>query len=709
MRALRLALFAALAVAFVLGGLNLLLGLFVKDPPLRTMYETDRYRWTRLIPGVRTQLEVGYSTDHWKGKGVRVDVAVNSLGLRNEEIPREKPEGQFRILMMGDSSTFGWDTDFPYIYAEALEDMLNGPAGDARAPKRFEVMSAGVPGYKTTQGLIQLERELLPLAPDILTASYGVNDEEPCERNQSVMFRYLPENAIYRRDPETRQWLEIQPVFFTQPAIQSLNTYKAIKELSQWLYKEAGVTLEDKYVSGAEVCRNVPLDVWRANWREFAEVARAHGAGAMFILIALGEESYVRAARETAEAAGVPLFYTTPTLAASVPEIRAEPRFRPDLEHYAKHLGWERLFREPKLLYTTDYGHPNRIGHRIIAERLFTAPAILDPAAAFLARVEPAAAPALLVRAGRTALDYGDAARARAIFERALALAPEDAESQAGLALAEAARPGVRPEEALAGVERAGRLAPDFPDLARRKGDALARLGRLAEAAGAYALAAKEWRGNPAVEALRWRSLALAERAAGRWDAAADAFAELVRLVGDRPDYLRLLGEAAREARRPERAAEAYEGALALEPRDAESHCALAEIWSERREPARAAPEWRWCAELDEGRRAEAEANVRRILPEDSAFGHASGYAFMMAVPQDLVSDGGDRGNEASRLALYEDGKRLGPAHQGHDHIAERGRGRYSHFEGALFFSTSDNTDPNLNGRRYAYKIEDGR
>ncbi|MBZ0252827.1 MAG: tetratricopeptide repeat protein, partial [Candidatus Methylomirabilis sp.] len=170
-----------------------------------------------------------------------------------------------------------------------------------------------------------------------------------------------------------------------------------------------------------------------------------------------------------------------------------------------------------------------------------------------------------------------------------------------------------------------------------------------------------------------------------------------------------LLGEAARKAGRPKRAAEAYEAALALEPRDAESHCALAEIRSELGELARAAPEWRWCAELDEGRRAEAEAKAAALAPEDAEFGHASGYAFMMAVPQDLVSDGGDRGNDASRLALYENGERLGPAHQGHDHIAERGRGRYSHFEGALFFSTSDNSDPNLNGRRYAYKIEDGR
>jgi hypothetical protein len=58
-----------------------------------------------------------------------------------------------------------------------------------------------------------------------------------------------------------------------------------------------------------------------------------------------------------------------------------------------------------------------------------------------------------------------------------------------------------------------------------------------------------------------------------------------------------------------------------------------------------------------------------------------------------------------SRLLLCEDGTPLGPAHALHADIETVGRGRYSHWNGALLFSTSDETDPNANGRTYTIEI----
>jgi hypothetical protein len=54
-----------------------------------------------------------------------------------------------------------------------------------------------------------------------------------------------------------------------------------------------------------------------------------------------------------------------------------------------------------------------------------------------------------------------------------------------------------------------------------------------------------------------------------------------------------------------------------------------------------------------------------------------------------------------SRLLLYEEDRLLGPAHSEHEEIRSKGNGRYSHWETALYFSTSDGSDPNTNGRRY--------
>lgn len=59
-----------------------------------------------------------------------------------------------------------------------------------------------------------------------------------------------------------------------------------------------------------------------------------------------------------------------------------------------------------------------------------------------------------------------------------------------------------------------------------------------------------------------------------------------------------------------------------------------------------------------------------------------------------------------SRLRLYENGIALGPAHSLHVRIRRRGLGAFSHWENRLIFSTSDNSDPNLNGRQYTISEE---
>lgn len=64
-----------------------------------------------------------------------------------------------------------------------------------------------------------------------------------------------------------------------------------------------------------------------------------------------------------------------------------------------------------------------------------------------------------------------------------------------------------------------------------------------------------------------------------------------------------------------------------------------------------------------------------------------------------LLDDGPEA--PASRLSLYEDGLRLGPPHSAHATVRSIGGGSYSHWGGHLYMSSSDGTDPRLNGRLY--------
>jgi hypothetical protein len=58
--------------------------------------------------------------------------------------------------------------------------------------------------------------------------------------------------------------------------------------------------------------------------------------------------------------------------------------------------------------------------------------------------------------------------------------------------------------------------------------------------------------------------------------------------------------------------------------------------------------------------------------------------------------------DQQSPVMVYEDLTPLGPGHSRHHEIEYDGHGRFSHWKGiGILFSTSDNSDPNTNGRKY--------
>jgi hypothetical protein len=83
-----------------------------------------------------------------------------------------------------------------------------------------------------------------------------------------------------------------------------------------------------------------------------------------------------------------------------------------------------------------------------------------------------------------------------------------------------------------------------------------------------------------------------------------------------------------------------------------------------------------------------------------ASFVNDKGFCWLASLPEHLCSDS----ESASRLQLFEDGHPLGPAHISHDEIRRLGGGRYSHWGAQLYFSASDNSDPDKNGRTYTVR-----
>lgn len=89
--------------------------------------------------------------------------------------------------------------------------------------------------------------------------------------------------------------------------------------------------------------------------------------------------------------------------------------------------------------------------------------------------------------------------------------------------------------------------------------------------------------------------------------------------------------------------------------------------------------------------------------PLNGPFLEAGGVAY--AAPTPDLADTSDHPDtpRRSRLMLYEDGRMLGLAHTLHDDIRKYGNGRFSHWGAEIFFSASDGSDPNVNGRTYSF------
>lgn len=101
---------------------------------------------------------------------------LNQTRYRGREFTKKKP-GVYRVLALGDSTTFGIISEetFEYIpepYPERLERLIDERIGTGQV----EVLNGGVPGYNSFMAVMQLRWKLRGLDPDLITVRHGWND-----------------------------------------------------------------------------------------------------------------------------------------------------------------------------------------------------------------------------------------------------------------------------------------------------------------------------------------------------------------------------------------------------------------------------------------------------------------------------------------------------------------------------------------------------
>jgi lysophospholipase L1-like esterase len=143
------------------------LGPFAQGNPDLLIRHTPRGR--RLIPNA----DVVIKNHNLSGRDIRMK--INSLGFREDEMPEDKQDNEVRILILGDSITWGDYLQAEETYVEQLERIL----GESYPTHTIEAINAGIGDIGIEEEIDVLLETGLSVLPDIVIVSFYLNDSRP--------------------------------------------------------------------------------------------------------------------------------------------------------------------------------------------------------------------------------------------------------------------------------------------------------------------------------------------------------------------------------------------------------------------------------------------------------------------------------------------------------------------------------------------------
>ena len=171
--------------------LCILTGLAAAEVLVRQRYETsylaanihkDRVFHHRVLP---------YTEGTMSSEGdFNIPYRTNNRGMRGpQDYEYAKPDGVYRIAVMGDSFTFGVGVEVGQEYSSLLQKKL-----DEATPGKYEVLNFGVSSYSPVAELVYFKKEVLKYKPDLMVLALDLGD---------VMDDYFYEkNLVYDKNGE---------------------------------------------------------------------------------------------------------------------------------------------------------------------------------------------------------------------------------------------------------------------------------------------------------------------------------------------------------------------------------------------------------------------------------------------------------------------------------------------------------------------------
>jgi hypothetical protein len=181
---------------------------------------------------------------------------LNSRGFRDHERNETKPAGTRRVLVLGDSFTWGHGVELEDTYPRRLERVL-----ERRQGTPWEVVSLALPGMNTVDQAVQLGEIGMAYAPDVVLLGYVLNDSEDAQA------------------AETRRAAE-----WAEPGSLGVLDHSALARLVQ---RRIWATLENRRrVAGYRSMYAAEASGWQAAQRALTEMGRlCHERNVPFVAV----------------------------------------------------------------------------------------------------------------------------------------------------------------------------------------------------------------------------------------------------------------------------------------------------------------------------------------------------------------------------------------------------------------------------------------
>lgn len=118
-------------------------------------------------------------------------VVNNRYGFRERDFETPKPEGVYRVMVLGDSFTWGDGLAVEERYTSIAESLLN----ETSMGVEFEVLNFGLRGMSTIAERDVLNKYINAVDPDLIVVGFTLNDPQPKEQDYSVERQRLDERG----------------------------------------------------------------------------------------------------------------------------------------------------------------------------------------------------------------------------------------------------------------------------------------------------------------------------------------------------------------------------------------------------------------------------------------------------------------------------------------------------------------------------------